>query len=71
MSGPSWNTHHLESFGFLKPVLGLVDDILQLQTVGQISRDVLHFLQSSLQCFHVVVWPEVKRYEVKKARSSC
>lgn len=57
--------HHLESFSFLKPILGLVNDILELETVGQISRDVLHFLQSSLECFHAVMRPDVKRHEDK------
>lgn len=57
--------HHLESFSFLKPILGLVNDILELETVGQISWDVLHFLQSSLECFHAVMRPAVKRHEDK------
>lgn len=57
--------HHLERFSFLKPILGLVNDILELETVGQISRDVLHFLQGSLECFHAVMRPDVKRHEDK------
>ena len=48
----------------MKPFLGFGDDILELQTVGKIGRDVLHFLQSSLKCIHAVIWPEMRGHKL-------
>lgn len=59
--GPWRNLSHLECFGFIEPILGSGDHILQLQTVGQICRDVVDFLQRRLQRFHAVIGPEIAK----------
>lgn len=56
---PWRNVSHLERLGFIEPILGPGDHILQLQTVGQIRRDVVDFLERRLQRFHAVIGPEI------------
>ena len=55
----SWTdvSSHLELLRLLKPVAGLQYDVLQLQTVGKISRNVLHLLESCFQSLYTMTRP--------------